>query len=107
MLGKGVQSGIELGFAGRPVVTRDEPAIIVEQYLFGDRAEVSERALDTGDVELGAVSTKRSEEGRNYLLVSSTIPVWRSRSTWWRRAIATGSFSSRRATGASRKAHVV
>jgi hypothetical protein len=47
MLGKGVQPSIKLDLSGRPVMTHHQPAIIVEQHLFGDPTEVAECALDT------------------------------------------------------------
>src|SRR5262249_1444874 len=45
MLGEGVQPGIELDFPSQPGVTSDQPAIIVEQHLLGNPAEVTERTL--------------------------------------------------------------
>jgi hypothetical protein len=59
MLGKSVQPRIELDLAGRPIMTRHQPAVIVEQHLFGDPAEVAERALDTGKPALLALIAKR------------------------------------------------
>jgi hypothetical protein len=59
MLGKGVQSGIELDLAGGPVVARDQPAIIVEQHLFGDPAEMTKCPLDTGKPTLLALVAER------------------------------------------------
>jgi hypothetical protein len=59
MLGQGVQPGIELDLPGQPVVMRDEPAIIVEQHLFGNSAKVAESAFDTGKPTLLALVAKR------------------------------------------------
>jgi hypothetical protein len=59
MLGKRVQAGIELDLAGLPVVTCDQPAIIVEQHLFGNSAKVLERAFDTGKPTLLALVAER------------------------------------------------
>jgi len=58
MLGKGVQPRIELDLSGRPVMTRYQPAIIVEQHLFGDPAKMAERALDTSKPALLALIAK-------------------------------------------------
>ena len=59
MLGKGVQPSIELDPPGRPVMTRHQPAIIVEQHLFSDPAKVAERARDTRKPALLALVAKR------------------------------------------------
>jgi hypothetical protein len=61
MLGKRVPSGIEFDLAGLPVVTCDQPAIIVEQHLFGNPAEVSKRALDTGKPTLLPLVAERPD----------------------------------------------
>jgi hypothetical protein len=58
MLSEGVQPGIELDFPGHPVVTRHQPAIIVEQHLLGNPAEVRECALDAGKPTLLALVAK-------------------------------------------------
>src|SRR5439155_21858485 len=59
MLGKGLQPRIELDLAGRPVMTHHQPAVIVEQHLFGDPAKVAERALDTAKPALLAFIAQR------------------------------------------------
>jgi len=43
-----VQPGIELDLPRRAVVSLDQPALVVEQNLLGDAAEMSERALQPG-----------------------------------------------------------
>ena len=52
---------IEFDLAGRPVVTRRQPAIIVEQHLVGDPAKMAERALDTGKPALLALVAERPD----------------------------------------------
>src|SRR6516225_2435425 len=59
MLGEGAQPRIELNLAGHSVMMRYQPAIIVEQHLFGNPAKVEERALDTGKPALLTLIAKR------------------------------------------------
>jgi len=61
MLGEGMQPSIELDLPGHSVVTRHQPAIIVEQHLFGNPAKVPEGALDTGEPTLLALVAKRPD----------------------------------------------
>ena len=56
-----MKPGIELDFPGHPVVTRDQPAIVVEQHLLCNPAEVTEGALHTGKPTLLALVTKRPD----------------------------------------------
>jgi hypothetical protein len=48
MLGESVQPGIELDLAGGAVVPHDQAAVVVEQHLLGDPAEVAEGPFQPG-----------------------------------------------------------
>jgi hypothetical protein len=61
MFGEGMQPSIELDLPGHSVVRRHQPAIIVEQHLFGNPAKVPEGALDTGKPTLLALVAKRPD----------------------------------------------
>ena len=61
MLGERVKPGIELDFPSHPVVTSDEPAIIVEQHLLGNPAEVTEGALHASKPTLLALVAERPD----------------------------------------------
>jgi hypothetical protein len=61
MLVEGVKPSIELDFPSQPVVTSDQPAIIVEQHLLCDPAEVMEGALNTSKPTFLALITKRPD----------------------------------------------
>ena len=61
MLGEGMQPRVEFDFACQPVMVGDQPAIVVEQYLFGNPAEVAESALQTGKPAFLALIAKRPE----------------------------------------------
>ena len=62
MLGEGMQPRIELDLACQPVMVGNQPAIVVEQYLFGNPAEVAESALQTGK----PASWRSLRNGRTY-----------------------------------------
>src|SRR5438132_2973424 len=61
MLGERVKPGIELDLPSHPVVTSDQPAIIVEQHLLSNPAEVTEGAFHTSKPTLLALVAERPD----------------------------------------------
>ena len=86
MLGKGVQTCIELDLSGHSVMTRYQPAIIVEQHLFSDPAEVAKRAFDTGkpalltliaecpNIKAPRVAQRRHKQVHLHILIADRHP---------------------------------